>query len=181
MNFSKIAWSTESNWSESISSSRHFREMIMYSHFYLRNGRVYVPTMGMMEKGFYRGIEPVAVVSVMNTDALREALAATIARGNPVVAKLRRREWPPPVVLKYAGLKSWSAFERGMMLWSIEEKDSIWKVVGTRKGADGANGGRSGANSFVPAGHFSSRRGQPHDCHIAASCPEMSTFYRGAA
>jgi hypothetical protein len=112
--------------------------MIMYSHFYLRNGTVYVPTMGMMEKGFYRGIEPVAVVSVTNTDALREALAAAIARGNPVVPKLRRREWPPPVVLKYAGVKSWSAFERGMMLWSIEEKDGVRKIVGTRKGSDGA-------------------------------------------
>ncbi len=110
----------------------------MYSHFYLRNGTVYVPTMGIMEKGFYRGIEPVAVVSVMNTDALHDALAATIARGNPVVPKLRRREWPPPVVLKYAGVKSWSAFERGMMLWSIEERDGVWKVVGTRKGSDGA-------------------------------------------
>lgn len=110
----------------------------MYSHFYLRKGTVYVPTMGMMEKGFYRGIEPVAVVSVTNADALREALAATIARGNPVVPKLRRREWPPPVVLKYAGVKSWSAFERGMMLWSIEEKDGVWKVIGKRQSSDGA-------------------------------------------
>ncbi len=112
--------------------------MIMYSHFYLRNGTVYVPTMGMMEKGFYRGIEPAAVVPVTNADALREALAATIARGNPLVPKLRRREWPPPVVLKYAGVKSWSAFERGMMLWSIEEKDGIWKVVGKKQSLDGA-------------------------------------------
>jgi len=110
----------------------------MYCHFYLRNGTVYVPTMGMMEKGFYRGIEPVAVVSVTNADALREALAATIARGNPVVPKLRRREWPPPVVLKYAGVKSWSGFERGMMLWSIEEKDGVWKVIGKRQSSDGA-------------------------------------------
>ena len=110
----------------------------MYSHFYLRKSIVYVPTMGIMEKGFYRGVEPVAVVSAMNTEALREALAATIARGNPTVPKLRRREWPPPVVLKYAGVKSWSAFERGMMLWSIEEKDGVWKVVGTRRGSDGA-------------------------------------------
>src|ERR1700739_2642387 len=43
--------------------------MVMYSHFYLRKSIVYVPTMGIMEKGFYRGIEPVAVVSVTNTGA----------------------------------------------------------------------------------------------------------------
>lgn len=110
----------------------------MYSHFYLRDGTVDVPTMGMMEKGFYRGIEPVSVVPVTNANALREALTATITRGNPVVPKLQRREWPPPVVLQYAGVKSWSAFERGMMLWSIEDKDGVWRVAGTRKGTDGA-------------------------------------------
>jgi hypothetical protein len=126
--------------------------MVMYSHFYLRKGIVYVPTMGIMEKGFYRGIEPVSVVSVSNSEALREALAATIARGNPTVPKLRRREWPPPVVLKYAGVKSWSAFERGMMLWSIEEKDGVWKVVGTRKGSDGAMVDDPDQTTTFPAG-----------------------------
>lgn len=109
----------------------------MYCHLYLRNYTVYVPTMGKMGKGFYRGVEPVAVVSASNTEALRQALAATITRGNPNVPTLLRREWPPPVLLKYAGVKSWSAFERGMRLWNIVEKDGIYQIAGHVKQPNG--------------------------------------------
>lgn len=94
--------------------------------------------MGKMDKGFYRGVEPVAAVPATNTESLREALLATIARGNPDVPMLRRREWPPPVVLKYAGVKKWSTFERGMMLWSIEGKDGTFLIAGKTKQANGA-------------------------------------------
>jgi hypothetical protein len=109
----------------------------MYSHLYLRNYTVYVPTMGKMGEGFYRGVEPVAVVSASNTEALHQALAATIARGNPDVPKLLRREWPPPVLLKYAGVKSWSAFERGMLLWNIVERDGTYQISGHTKQPNG--------------------------------------------
>lgn len=109
----------------------------MYCHLYLRNYTVYVPTMGKMGQGFYRGVEPVAVVSASNTEALRQALAAAIARGNPDVPTLLRREWPPPVLLKYAGVKSWSAFERGMLLWNIVEKDGIYQIAGHTKQPNG--------------------------------------------
>jgi hypothetical protein len=109
----------------------------MHCHIYFRNYTVYVPTMGKMGKGFYRGVEPVAVVSASNTEALRQALTATIARGNPDVPKLLRREWPPPVLLKYAGVKSWSAFERGMLLWNIVEKDGIYQIAGHAKQPNG--------------------------------------------
>lgn len=109
----------------------------MYCDLCLRNGTVYIPTMGKMDEGFYRGIEPVAVVSVSNTVALREALASTIARGNPQVPMLRRDQWSPPVVLKYAGVKSWSAFERGMQLWDIEDKDGVYQIAGSAKQPNG--------------------------------------------
>jgi hypothetical protein len=84
--------------------------------------------MGKMGEGFYRGVEPVAMVAVQDTNALREALAATIARGNPIVPMLRRRVWPPPVTLKYAKVKSWSTFERGLQLWGLEEKDAVFVI-----------------------------------------------------
>ena len=109
----------------------------MFCYLYMRNGTVYIPTMGIMERGFYRGIEPVAVVSATNAEALREALGATIARGNPVVPKLRRRGWPPPVFLKYAGVKSWSAFERGMLAWEIEKKDGNFQIAANTKRPNG--------------------------------------------
>jgi hypothetical protein len=57
----------------------------MNCHLYLRKGTVYLPTMGKMDKGFYRGVEPVAVVSTSDTEGIRQALQATITRGNRLV------------------------------------------------------------------------------------------------
>jgi hypothetical protein len=103
---------------------------------YLRSHTVYIPTMGMMEKGFYRGVEPVAVVSTSDTERLKQALRAAIARGNPPVPMLMRRDWPPPILLKYANVKSWSAFERGMQFWTIQQKDGTFRIAGQRKQHD---------------------------------------------
>jgi hypothetical protein len=104
----------------------------------LRSGIVYMPTMGKMGKGFYRGVEPVAVAPAKNTEALRQALKASIARGNPVVPQpQRQQDWPPPVVLKYAGVKSWSAFERGLQVWDINESDGIFQIAGNVRGPHG--------------------------------------------
>src|SRR5579871_798522 len=100
----------------------------MDCEIYLRNRTVYVPTMGRMDKGFFRGIEPVAVVAVSETEALHKAIGEAIVLGNPDVPIPKRSEWPKPVLLKYAGVKSWSAFERGMQLWGLEEKDSAFVI-----------------------------------------------------
>jgi hypothetical protein len=102
----------------------------MDSHCYLRKGIVYIPTMGMMDKGLYRHIEPVAVVPLSNTDALRRAFAETIARGNPKVPIPKRSEYPLPVLLKYAGLKSWRSFARNTSTWAIDERNGIFKIIG---------------------------------------------------
>jgi hypothetical protein len=117
----------------------HFTTRIaMNCHISLRNGVVYMPTMGKMGKGFYRAVEPVAVVLVENTEALRQALKATIARGNPTVPQPQRRDdWPPPVVLKYARVKSWSAFERGRRVWDIKENDGVFLIAGNTTGPYG--------------------------------------------
>jgi hypothetical protein len=50
---------------------------------------------------------------------------------------LRRSEWPPPVLLKYAGVKSWSAFQRGMSFWSLEKRDGAFQIAGQTKQPDG--------------------------------------------
>ena len=105
----------------------------MHCQVYLRKGTMYLPTLGIMEKGFYRGIEPVSVVSVANTEAVRQALLATIARGNPTVPRLRRSEYPPPVLLKYAGVKTWSAFDSDTSLWTISEEGGRFVIVAYRK------------------------------------------------
>ncbi len=105
----------------------------MLCHFYLRRGIVYLPTFGKVDKGFYRGIEPVAVVPLSNTDALRQALRDTIARGNPPVPHLPRAQWPPPVTLKYAGVKTWSAFARDASYWGIEEDGGVFRIIVHKK------------------------------------------------
>jgi hypothetical protein len=124
----------------------------MNCHLYLRNGTVYLPTMGVMDKGFYRGVEPVAVVSLTDIKTLREALIDTISRGNPVVPMLRRRDWPPPILLKYTGLRSWSAFERGMQLWDIKEKDGMFQIAGNTKRPNGMWLGDPEQTITFPAG-----------------------------
>lgn len=109
----------------------------MYFQVYLRNNIVYVPTVGKMGVGFYRGVEPVTVISADDTQQVRNALATTIARGNPDVPMLARRNWPAPVLLKYAGVKTWSVFERGMSFWGMEQKKDIWRIIGKQEKSDG--------------------------------------------
>jgi hypothetical protein len=82
-------------------------------------------------------MEPVDVVPLSNTDAVRRALHSTIARGNPPAPAYSPGNFPPPVLLKYAGVKSWSAFERGALTWGIEQRDGIYQIVGYRRSAKG--------------------------------------------
>jgi hypothetical protein len=104
----------------------------MHCHLYLRKGRVFIPTSGLVPGGPYRDIEPVAVVEVSDTDGLREAFRETIARGNPPPPPYPR-PYPPPVVVKFAGVKSWAAFARGALPWSIEEESGIFQIIGRRR------------------------------------------------
>ena len=85
----------------------------MLFHAYLRNAIVYVPTVVKLQTGAYMDVDPVAVVPVANTDGLRHALLDAIARKNVIVPPPPKDNWPPPVLLKYAGVKTWSAFARG--------------------------------------------------------------------
>ena len=109
----------------------------MNCHLYLREGMVYLPTMGKVAEGVYRGLEPVAVVSASDIGEIRRALNETFARGNPPARLLRRSEYPPPLLLKYARVKSWSVFERGLMFWTIKEKNIAFQIAGQSKRDDG--------------------------------------------
>jgi hypothetical protein len=109
----------------------------MHCHLYLRKGTVFIPTSGIVHKGLHRDVEPVAVVPVSNTQALRQALHETIARGNPPTPHYRRGSYPQPAVLKYAGVKSWTAFARDASPWSIKEKDGIYQILGKRRHPNG--------------------------------------------
>lgn len=51
----------------------------MSCHMYLRKGTIYLPTIGKMDEGFYREVEPVVVVSASNFEEIRQALQTKIA------------------------------------------------------------------------------------------------------
>jgi hypothetical protein len=97
---------------------------------YLKKRTVYIPTVAQLATGAYSDEEPVAEVSVTNTEGLRRALLDTIARGNAIIPNPQKDKWPPPVLLKYAGAKSWSAFMRGTMTWNIKEYDGAYQIIG---------------------------------------------------
>ena len=103
---------------------------------YLRDGFVYVPTVG-KRGAVYTIIEPVAVVSVSDTDKLRQAFSDAISRKNVNVLPHKGKR-PPPVLPKYAGVKTWAAFARNASTWNIEQKkDGNYRIVGYRKHPDG--------------------------------------------
>jgi hypothetical protein len=102
-------------------------------HLYLREGALFVPTTGKVDVGLYRDIEPVGVVDISNTEGVREILRATISRGNPATPHFSRGNYPQPVVLKYAGVKTWSAFARDARSWSIQHEDCGYQFVGHGK------------------------------------------------
>jgi len=98
----------------------------MHFSLYLRHGAVFVPTTGrVVPGGPYRDMEPVGVAPVSNPEAVRQAIRAAISRGNPPAPHYPRDNFPQPVVIKYAGVKSWAAFARGTLTWGINESDGI--------------------------------------------------------
>jgi hypothetical protein len=107
----------------------------MLYNCYLRKSIVYVPTVG-KRGGVYTDIDPVAVVPVADSEGLRRAFRNAIARKN-VPVPLQKGKWPPPVILKYAGVRTWSAFASGTLVWNIDEDEDLYQIVGHRMHPDG--------------------------------------------
>jgi len=104
---------------------------------YLKKGTVYLPTTVNQGIGVYMDVDPVTVVPVIDTERLRQAMRDTIPKENPFRAPTVEDARKPPVILKYTGDKSWSAFMRGTSSWSITEKDGIFQIKPYRVHADG--------------------------------------------
>ena len=123
----------------------------MLWNVYLRYGVAYVPTVAQTDAGFFLDVDPVAVVSATDTEALQHAIKQAIGRGNPKVATPTRAAFPKPVLLKYAKVKSWSAFEKGCLNWTIVEEDGVYQVKPGRKWPDrGWEDDPSEARHFCP-------------------------------
>jgi hypothetical protein len=69
-----------------------------------------------------------------NSGDVRHALLETIARKNIVLPDPDPKALrAPPLMLKYAGVRSWSAFFRNASTWSIREDDGVYKIIFYRK------------------------------------------------
>jgi hypothetical protein len=99
---------------------------------YLKKGMVYLPTTVVDKNRVYRDVDPVTVVPVADTDALRRAMWNTIPKENRFVTPSVEDARKPPVVLKHTGDKSWRGFMRGTSLRSIYEKDGKYQIEGYR-------------------------------------------------
>ena len=102
---------------------------------YLREGTVYAPTVvRRASEPVYNIIEPIAVVPLNDPDAVRVALLNSLDRGNAIVPDPNPRDRDaPPAILKYARVRSWSAFFRTAFSWSITQEDGVYQIQGHRK------------------------------------------------
>jgi hypothetical protein len=100
----------------------------IYYSFYLRNGLAFAPTMAKTDAGYYLMVEPVDVQPASSVDALQKVLLAAIARGNPIAPTPTPPNFPRPVMERYCGMKSLSAFERTATYWSISQNADGFRI-----------------------------------------------------
>ena len=102
----------------------------MHISLRLYKGIVHIPTSYFT--GFFVTDRPLESVSVEQTDSLRNAILAAIARGNPPISRdqaealLSSKDDP---LLQATGARSWYVLDRQTMgLWSLDEKDGIYQI-----------------------------------------------------
>jgi hypothetical protein len=109
--------------------------MLKFTNTFVRKGMVYRPMWAKDTNGVYHAIEPVAVVPVTDTEGLRRLFRDGMAFGHPIVPAIPWQEQMkrPPVVLKYAGVKNRSTFQRDTFGVDINDMDGTYKVVMERR------------------------------------------------
>lgn len=107
----------------------------MLSRIYLHKGRIFVPTVSKTDAGFFMETSPVTVIEARDASGTIRAIEAAIVAGNPATVAPRRADFPQPVVLQYAKVASWAAFEKSAVCWSIRLKESRYQVCPMRKSA----------------------------------------------
>lgn len=106
-------------------------------NIYLRSRRVFIPTVAKAEDGFFVDVDPVLVVERGDCDSIVSAANQVISAGNPTIKTPTRYNFPTPVVLAHAKVKSWSTFERGAVYWKVTGKTDSYQLHAQRKVATG--------------------------------------------
>lgn len=112
-------------------------------HLYKVHDQFLVPVVAETTAGYFLDVDPVERVPASDRDALVGVLDRELTRGNPVVPSPSRDNFPAPVVLKPAAVRSWKALERIATIVSISSdrakacEVSIFRPrAGRRSGAD---------------------------------------------
>ena len=102
----------------------------MHISLRLYKGVVHIPTSYF--SGFFVNHTPLESVPVEQTQRLRQAILATIERGNPPISRdqaralLHSKDDP---LLKAADARSWHVLDRQTQgLWSIDEKNGVYQI-----------------------------------------------------
>jgi hypothetical protein len=105
---------------------------------YVVQNKVIVPTVSKTLSGYYLETEPVTSVGLFDP-ALPEVLRGVLERGNPPIPTPSRANFPKPVVLKYAGAKSWKKFTDVADSWQLTESEGAYMLSrGNNDPTDGA-------------------------------------------
>ncbi len=83
------------------------------------------------------GIEPVQVVSARDRVGVEDALLQAVRRGNPVVPTPSRANFPQSPLVKYARVRSLSAFQKTAQSWKLSKRDGAYFIVPYRPHPDG--------------------------------------------
>jgi hypothetical protein len=124
----------------------------MLWHFYVRKQIAYIPVLTKTEAAFRVDCEPVTVVPIDDSTAFRDSLRTVIVKGVPrIPAPTFARNGPKPVVLKYAGVTSWSAFEHGAACYQILLKEGRYHFQPLKSGPQRGWVKDPGATEIFPA------------------------------
>lgn len=106
-------------------------------HVYVYGDKAYLPIVAQTEAGFYLDVPPVVVIEALDPSAMTRELVQCVSRGNPKVPTPSRAQFPKPVVLAASGVKTWSAFEKKAICWTITRNGAVYEIQVTGRDAWG--------------------------------------------
>ena len=105
--------------------------LLRYQSLWLREGKLYLPTMGKTPFGLYTEVEPVEILPP-ELGALVPRLEVALKREPPPTPDPPAgASWPTSVVQKAARQKSWLAFSKAALGIALIESEAGWDVAGT--------------------------------------------------
>jgi hypothetical protein len=102
--------------------------------FYLRRSKIYIPSIAKDQSGVYIHIEPVSSISVADTLGFEDVFRKLIAQGNPLISNRPRDNKDASPILKVAGVKTFTAFAQGALVWGVDELNGCYTILPYKKG-----------------------------------------------